>query len=65
MPICSDRPTVRLVDGRRAEIIRYDGENRYHAVIRQCGRGERLPVAKLTIRRNGEQWEIVRQHAAG
>jgi hypothetical protein len=51
---------VRLTDGRRAEIIRYGGDNHYHAVIRQCGR-ERLPVARVTIRRDGERWEVVRQ----
>lgn len=55
-----DRPTVRLTDGRRAEILRYGGENRYEAIIRQCGR-ERLPVARVTIRRDGETWTVVRE----
>lgn len=58
-----DRPTVRLDDGRRAEIVRYGGENRYHAIIRRPGR-ERLPVAKVTIRRDGEGWAVVRQSGA-
>jgi hypothetical protein len=67
------RPTVTLPDGRRAEIIRYGGHGHYRAIIRQCGR-ERLPVAKVTIRRDDEGWAVVRedrlalvaaQHAGG
>jgi hypothetical protein len=57
-----DRPTVRLTDGRRAEIIRYGGNDRYHAIIRQCSR-ERLPAAKVTIRRDGDAWAVVREAA--
>lgn len=57
------RPTVRLADGRRAEIIRYGGHDCYHAIIRQCSR-ERLPVARVTIRLDGESWAVVREPAA-
>jgi hypothetical protein len=57
------RPTIRLPDGRRAEIVRYRGENRYDAVIRQCGRERRL-VARMTIRRDGDGWAVVREDAA-
>lgn len=54
-------PVVILPDGRRAEIVRkHEGEASYVAIVRACGR-DRRPVAKVTIRPDGETWVVVRE----
>lgn len=57
-----NRPTIRLPDGRHAEIVRKRmGENLYDAVVREWARRDRRPLGKVVIRPEGDGWAVVRE----